>query len=66
LSNSIRAAGEVAAHLLAVGNSLEHFRDRGRPIRRTDMRELVTNYPYIIRYRIVGDTVRISRRPTNP
>jgi plasmid stabilization system protein ParE len=36
------------------------------------MRELVTNYPYIIRYRVVGNTVRIlrvrhmSRRPTNP
>ncbi|HEX3990971.1 MAG TPA: type II toxin-antitoxin system RelE/ParE family toxin [Acetobacteraceae bacterium] len=36
----------------------------------TDTRELVTAYPYIIRYRIVGDQVRIlrvrhtSRRPT--
>ena len=36
------------------------------------MRELLTNYPYIIRYRIVGSTVRIlrvrhtARHPTNP
>ncbi len=37
------------------------------------MRELVTDYPYIIRYRVARDgTVRIlrvrhmSRRPTNP
>ena len=67
-----RAAGEVAAHLLDVGNSLENLPHRGRPVPGTDMRELVTNYPYIIRYRLVGNTVRIlrirhtSRRPTNP
>ena len=36
------------------------------------MRELVSTYPYIIRYTIEGDTVAIlrvrhtSRRPTNP
>jgi plasmid stabilization system protein ParE len=36
------------------------------------MRELVTCYPYIIRYRVQGDIVMIlrvrhtSRRPTNP
>ena len=67
-----RAAGEVAAHLLAVGNSLEDLAQRGRPVPGTDMRELVTIYPYIIRYRVVGNAVRIlrvrhsSRRPTNP
>jgi plasmid stabilization system protein ParE len=48
------------------------FPHRGRPVPGTDKRELVTAYPYIIRYRIVGDVVRIlrvrhtSRRPTNP
>ena len=67
-----RAAGEVAAHLIAVGNGLEQFPQRGRPVPGTDLREVVTDYPYIIRYRIVGNTVRIlrirqtSRRPTNP
>ena len=36
------------------------------------MRELVTSYPYVIRYEIVADTVEIlrvrhmSRRPTDP
>ena len=36
------------------------------------MRELMTFYPYIIRYRVMRDTVRIlrvrhvSRRPTRP
>ena len=67
-----RAAGEVATHLLAVGNSLEHFPHRGRLVPGTEFRELTTNYPYIIRYRIVGNTLRIlrvrhtARRPTNP
>ena len=67
-----RAAAEVAAHLLTVGNSLEEFPHRGRSVPGTDMRELLTNYPYIIRYRMVGSTVRIlrvrhtARRPTNP
>jgi toxin ParE1/3/4 len=57
---------------MAAGNSLEHFLHRGRSVPRTDMRELVTAYPYVIRYRVVGDVVRIlrvrhtSRRPTNP
>jgi addiction module RelE/StbE family toxin len=67
-----RAAAHVAAGLRDAGNSLTHFPHRGRPVPRTDMRELVTVYPYIIRYRIDGDTVVIlrvrhtSRRPTNP
>jgi addiction module RelE/StbE family toxin len=67
-----RAAGQVATHLLAFGNSLEFFPYRGRPVPGTETRELVTDYPYIIRYRIVGNTVRIlrvrhtSRRPSNP
>ena len=45
---------------------------RGRPVPGTDLREVVTDYPYIIRYSIIGNTLRIlrirqtSRRPTNP
>lgn len=41
-------------------------------MRGTNMRELISTYPYIIRYFIDGDTVVIlrvrhtSRRPTNP
>jgi addiction module RelE/StbE family toxin len=68
-----KAAAEVAAHLIAAGNSLESYPHRGRLVPGTTMRELViTVYPYIIRYRIVRDTVQIlrvrhtSRRPTNP
>ena len=53
------AAEKVAAHLLRAGDSLEHFPHRGRPVPRTEMRELVTDYPYIIRYRVTRDgTVR--------
>jgi toxin ParE1/3/4 len=57
---------------LLPGDSLVQFPDRGRAVPKTDMRELVTTYPYIIRYRIAGNVVVIlrvrhtSRRPTNP
>ena len=67
-----RAAGELAAQLVATGNSLVPFPHRGRVVPNTDMRELVTTYPYIIRYRVAGDVVVIlrvrhaSRRPTDP
>ena len=67
-----RAAREVAASLKALGDSLNHFPHRGRPVRGTGMRELISTYPYIIRYAIDGDTVIVlrvrhtSRRPTNP
>jgi plasmid stabilization system protein ParE len=66
------AAREVAASLKASGDSLGHFPHRGRPVPGTAMRELVTTYPYIIRYHIDGNNVVIlrvrhtSRRPTNP
>ena len=66
------AAAKVADQLIAAGNSLERYPHRGRPVPGTMMRELVTGYPYIIRYRVVGDTVRIlrvrhtARRPTKP
>jgi addiction module RelE/StbE family toxin len=56
------AAREVAAALIEAGNSLTHFPHRGRAVPGTAMRELViAAYPYIIRYRIVRDTVRILR-----
>jgi toxin ParE1/3/4 len=68
-----RAASHVAATLRVEGDSLENFPHRGRPVPGTSMRELVSHsYPYIIRYRIDGDTVFVlrvrhtSRRPTNP
>ena len=62
----------VAAALRDEGNSLVNFPERGRPVPGTSMRELVSSYPYIIRYRITGSDVVIlrvrhsARRPTNP
>jgi toxin ParE1/3/4 len=67
-----RAAVELLEGLVAAGDSLEHFPHRGRHVPGSDTRELVTAYPYIIRYRIARDTARIlrvrhtSRRPTTP
>ena len=67
-----RAATQVAKSLRDAGNSLALFPYRGRPVPGTAMRELVTSYPYVIRYEIVADTVEIlrvrhmSRRPTDP
>lgn len=66
------AAQDVAIGLMAAGNSLAQFPNRGRPVPGTDARELITTRDYIIRYRVVGDTVRIlrvrhtARRPTTP
>jgi toxin ParE1/3/4 len=66
------AALRVAETLRDAGHSLEHFPHRGRSVPGTNMRELVTSYSYLIRYRISGDTVMIlrvrhtSRRPTTP
>ncbi len=51
---------------------LANFAHRGRIVPNTEIRELVTTYPYLIRYRIALDEVRIlrvrhtSRRPTSP
>jgi addiction module RelE/StbE family toxin len=67
-----QAAAHVAETLREQGNRLAHFPHRGRAVPGTSMRELVTAYPYIIRYRVDGDTVVIlrvrhtSRRPTRP
>ena len=66
------AAVELLQGLIAAGDSLAHFPHRGRAVPGRNMRELVTAYPYIIRYRIRRDVVRIlrvrhtSRRPTLP
>ena len=67
-----RAARQLAVSLVEAGNSLAQFPHRGRPVTGTDMRELVTSYPYIIRYQVIGDEVVIlrvrhgARRPTDP
>ena len=67
-----RAAAQVSQALIAAGDRLADSPHRGRPVPGTGMRELVTAYPYIIRYRVAADEVRIlrvrhtSRRPTSP
>jgi toxin ParE1/3/4 len=67
-----KAARDVAASLKALGESLGTFPHRGRLVPGTMLRELVSTYPYIIRYHIDGNRVVIlrvrhtSRRPTNP
>lgn len=67
-----RAAADVAEELITRGNTLVGFPYRGRPVSGNGLRELVTAYPYIIRYRITGGTVFIlrirhtARRPTVP
>ena len=66
------AAQQLALALVEAANSLETFPHRGRLVPGTGNRELVTAYPYIIRYRIAGNTVRLlrirhtSRHPANP
>jgi toxin ParE1/3/4 len=54
------AAGRMAARLLEAGNSLSDLPERGRAVGR-DRRELPVVPPYVIRYRIEGETVLILR-----
>lgn len=67
-----QAAAFMAENLFAAGDRLVNYPHRGRLVRGTTMRELVSATPYIIRYRIAGDEVVIlrvrhsARRPTTP
>src|SRR5579862_2766391 len=56
-----RAAAHLADQLFEAGNSLAFNPNRGRPVPGKPWRELVIVYPYIIRYQVVGDVVRILR-----
>ena len=64
------AAAALLEGLIAAGDGLASFPHRGRRLPQSDKRELVTAFPYIIRYRVVHDEVRVlrvrhaSRRPT--
>ena len=66
------AAAHVAETLRDEGESLVNLPHRGRLVPGTTMRDLVSSYPYMIRYRVNGDEVVIlrvrhtSRQPTNP
>lgn len=67
-----RAAKRVAEGLHDAGESLNHLPHRGRPVPGTIMRDVITSFPYVIRYAVVGNDVLIlrirhtSRRPTIP
>ena len=54
-----RAADQKSQDIVAAGESLRDFPNRGRKASR-GRRELVTVWPYIIRYRLVGDRVTIT------
>ena len=56
-----RAAETIARALLAAGDSLASFPNRGRSVPGTALREWPLVYPYIIRYRLAADHVRILR-----
>lgn len=62
------AAIRMRDRLLALGNSLSYAPQRGRP-RPNGTRQLATVRPYILRYRVDGETVVIvgirhsARRP---
>jgi hypothetical protein len=48
------AAARVALTLIEAGNSLADFPHRGRPIPGTTRRELIAEFEYIIRHRVLG------------
>ena len=50
----------MALRLAAAGESLQAQPERGRKVQ-GDLRELVIIQPYILRYRLVGETVAIVR-----
>lgn len=50
----------MAARLIAAGNSLSDFPERGRPAS-GGTRELVIVAPYVLRYRVIDDTAYILR-----
>jgi len=54
------AAGALADRLIAVADSLVAFPHRGRDVGE-GRREMTTVWPYILRYRVVDETVIILR-----
>lgn len=54
------AAQRLALRLQAAADSLADNAERGRGVGRS-LRELTIIHPYLLRYRIDGDTVRVLR-----
>jgi toxin ParE1/3/4 len=63
---NLRAARDVFDSLVETGNGLANLPYRGRPIRNGNIHETMTSYPYIVRYWITGDLVRILGVPHIP
>ncbi len=55
------AASKVLESLVDAADRLVSFPNRGRLVRGRELREIVASYPYIIRYRVTPDAVRILR-----
>lgn len=53
-----QASQRLVARLEMLGDSLEHFPNRGRPTLH-GMRELATAPPYLLGYEVTGDAVTI-------
>lgn len=66
------AATRVVVELREAGSGLINFPLRGRVVPGTALRELVTAFPYVMRYRVSGGQIFIlrirhaARRPTEP
>jgi len=66
------AAVKVTRTIRLTANCLVIFPNRGRLVRGTEMREVTTKYPYLIRYRIDAEAVVVlrirhtARQPTFP
>lgn len=58
---NLYAARDMAARIIAAGDSLSNFPHRGRLVPNSDLREMTLVRPYIIRYRIERDRVIILR-----
>ena len=56
-----RAAIILAQELRTAGKNLQSFPHRGRPGLVKNTRELTAVWPYVIVYRVVGQTVEIVR-----
>ena len=59
--DSPQAASRMAVELVAACDRLELFPERGRPGLVPQTRELTTVWPYVIVYRVLGQTVEILR-----
>jgi addiction module RelE/StbE family toxin len=59
--DSPQAASRMAVELVAACDRLELFPERGRPGVIPKTRELTTVWPYVIVYRVSGQTIEILR-----